>query len=136
MTVHAAKGLEFPVVIIPEAQADLVRDNENLQPDYVVQSDLSVVDAFGLDINPRLSGVRQARNAFNQRERMGQRDRLEEEMRLLYVALTRTREITVLVGAGQGEPNERGNRYCSWQDEILLARDVLSAVGAQFSSSA
>lgn len=135
MTVHAAKGLEFPVVIIPEVQADLVRDNENLQPDYVVQSDLSAVDAFGLDINPRLSGARQARNAFNQRERMGQRDRLEEEMRLLYVALTRTREITVLVGAGQGEPNERGNRYYSWQDEILLARDELSAVGAQFSSS-
>jgi len=133
MTVHAAKGLEFPVVIILEVQADLVRDNENRQPDYVVQSDLSAVDVFGLDINPRLSGIEQARNPFNRRERMGQRDRLEEEMRLLYVALTRTKEIAVLVGAGPGRPNERGNRYYSWQDEVLRAHDMLSTVGAQFS---
>jgi DNA helicase II / ATP-dependent DNA helicase PcrA len=133
MTVHAAKGLEFPVVIIPEVQADLVRDNENKQPDYVVQSDLSAADIFGLDINPRLSGIEQVRNTFNQRERMGQRDRLEEEMRLLYVALTRTREIAVLIGAGWGRPNERGNRYYSWQDEVLRARDMLSRVGTQFS---
>lgn len=133
MTVHAAKGLEFPVVIIPEVQADLVRDNENRLPDYVVQNNLNAGDAFGLDINPRLSGIEQARNTFNQRERMGQRDRLEEEMRLLYVALTRTREIAVLIGAGSERPNERGNHYYSWQDEVLRARDMLRAVGAQFS---
>jgi DNA helicase-2/ATP-dependent DNA helicase PcrA len=132
MTVHAAKGLEFPVVIIPEVQADLVRDNENMQPDYVVQSDLNAVDAFGLDINPRLSGIRQAQNMFNRRERMGLRDHLEEEMRLLYVALTRTREVMVLVGAGQDRPNERGHRYYSWQDEVLRARDMLREAGAQF----
>lgn len=133
MTVHAAKGLEFPVVIIPEVQADLVRDNENRLPDYAVQNNLNAGDAFGLDINPRLSGIEQARNTFNQRERMGQRDRLEEEMRLLYVALTRTREIAVLIGAGSERPNERGNHYYSWQDEVLRARDMLRAVGAQFS---
>lgn len=107
MTVHAAKGLEFPVVIIPEVQADLVRDNENMQPDYVVQSDHSPADVFGLDINPRLSRIEQARNVFNQRERMGQRDHLEEEMRLLYVALTRTKETSVLIGAGSGRPNSK-----------------------------
>jgi len=132
MTVHAAKGLEFPVVIIPEVQADLVRENENIQPNYVVQSDLSAADIFGLDINPRLSGIEQARNIFNLRERMGQPDRLEEEMRLLYVALTRTKEIAVLVGAGRGRPNARGNRYYSWQDEVLRAQDTLRAVDAQF----
>lgn len=132
MTVHAAKGLEFPVVIIPEVQADLVRDNENRRPDYVVQSDLSAADAFGLDINPRLSGIEQARNIFTQREQMGQRDRLEEEMRLLYVALTRTKEIAVLVGAGSGRPSERRDRYYSWQDEVLHARNLLSSVGGQF----
>ncbi len=132
MTVHAAKGLEFPVVIVPEVQADLVRDNENMQPDYVVQSDLSAVNAFGLDINPRLSGIRQAQNMFNRRERMGLRDHLEEEMRLLYVALTRAREIMVLIGAGQVRPSERGNRSYSWQDEVLRAHDMLREAGAQF----
>lgn len=133
MTVHAAKGLEFPIVIIPEVQADLVRDNENMQPDFVVQSDPNMADVFGLDINPRLSGIRLANGIFDQRQRMGQRDRLEEEMRLLYVALTRTREIAVLIGAGQDRPNERENRYYSWQDEVLRAHDLLMVVGAQFS---
>jgi ATP-dependent exoDNAse (exonuclease V) beta subunit len=132
MTVHAAKGLEFPAVIIPEVQADLVRDNENRLPDYVVQSNFSTDDAFGLDINPRLSGIKQASDTFNRREKMGQRERLEEEMRLLYVALTRTKEIAVLIGAGSDRPNERGYRYYSWQDEVLRARDLLSKVGAQF----
>jgi ATP-dependent exoDNAse (exonuclease V) beta subunit len=132
MTVHAAKGLEFPAVIIPEVQADLVRDNENRLPDYVVQSNFSMDDAFGLDINPRLSGIKQASDTFYQREKMGQRERLEEEMRLLYVALTRTKEIAVLIGAGSDRPNERGYRYYSWQDEVLRARDLLSKVGAQF----
>lgn len=134
MTVHAAKGLEFPVVVIPEVQADLVRANENLQPDYVVQSDPAAADVFGLDINPRLSGMkqRQASELFAQRESLGQRDRLEEEMRLLYVAFTRTREIAVLIGAGSGQLNERGNHHYSWQDEVLRARGMLSTVGAQF----
>ncbi|GHO61330.1 hypothetical protein KSC_002220 [Ktedonobacter sp. SOSP1-52] len=133
MTVHAAKGLEFPVVIIPEVQADLVRDNENMQPDYVVQSDLNAVDdAFGLDIAPQLSGIERSQSKFNQRVQMGQRDRLEEEMRLLYVALTRAKEIAVLVGAGSGQGNRRGNRFYSWQDEVLRARGMLSEVGAQF----
>jgi DNA helicase-2/ATP-dependent DNA helicase PcrA len=134
MTIHAAKGLEFPVVIIPEVQADLVRDNENMQPDYVVQDNPDATnDIFGLDINPRLLGISQAGDAFNRRVHMGQRDRLEEEMRLLYVAITRTKEISVLVGAGSGRLNKRGNPYYSWQDEVLRARDMLRSVGAQFS---
>ncbi len=54
-------------------------------------------------------------------------------MRLLYVALTRTREIAVLIGAGSERLNERGNPYYSWQDEVLRARNLLSMVGARFS---
>jgi DNA helicase-2/ATP-dependent DNA helicase PcrA len=132
MTVHAAKGLEFPVVIIPEVQADLMRGNENQQPDYVVQSALGATDIFGLDINPRLAGSQQARDKFYQRVKLGQRDRLEEEMRLLYVALTRTKEIAILIGTGAGQLNRREDSRYSWQDEVLQARNMLKAVGAQF----
>jgi ATP-dependent exoDNAse (exonuclease V) beta subunit len=53
-------------------------------------------------------------------------------MRLLYVALTRAREIMVLIGAGQVRPSERGNRSYSWQDEVLRAHDMLREAGAQF----
>lgn len=76
MTIHAAKGLEFPVVIIPEVQANLVRDNENRQPDFVVQNDLKANDIFGLDITPQLSGIEQVQKSFTRRVQMGQRDRL------------------------------------------------------------
>ncbi|HEU5377182.1 MAG TPA: ATP-dependent helicase, partial [Ktedonobacteraceae bacterium] len=62
MTIHAAKGLEFPVVIIPEVQVDLV--HEKMQPDFVVQNDLTANDIFGLDITPHLSGMEQAKRSF------------------------------------------------------------------------
>ena len=90
MTVHAAKGLEFPVVCV----ADLGRQPNLRAPDLLVDGErigLRLMRLDGGDSTPalaydELSAERRAREA-------------EEEERVFYVAMTRARERLVLSGA-------------------------------------
>ena len=72
MTVHAAKGPEFPVVIVPEVRADLVWEGRlpNLAVQAVPQSRpgpaagviaSQLGDDFGVDINPAVMYEKNAR---------------------------------------------------------------------------
>jgi ATP-dependent helicase/nuclease subunit A len=89
MTIHAAKGLEFPVVCL----ADLGRQPNTQTPDLLVDGDrvgLRLVRLDGAGSNPALDYAdlcreRRAREA-------------EEEDRILYVAMTRARERLLLSG--------------------------------------
>ncbi len=90
MTIHAAKGLEFPVVCL----ADLGRQPNTQTPDLLVDGDrvgLRLVRIDGAGSSPaleyeQLCQERRAREA-------------EEEDRILYVAMTRARERLLLSGA-------------------------------------
>jgi ATP-dependent helicase/nuclease subunit A len=90
MTVHAAKGLEFPVVVV----ADLGRQPNSRTPDLLVDGKrigLRLVRLDGGESTPaleydQLCDERRAREA-------------EEEDRVFYVAMTRARELLVLSGA-------------------------------------
>lgn len=92
MTIHGSKGLEFPVVFLLAAGHAFNRtgQNERLQCDPDVGVGLSCADypTRGELVSLRypLARVRRA-----QRE-------LEEELRLLYVALTRAREQLMIIG--------------------------------------
>jgi len=90
MTVHAAKGLEFPVVCL----ADLGRQPNTQTPDLLVDSDriglrLVRLDGAGPTVTLDYAELCQERR---QRE-------AEEEDRILYVAMTRARERLLLSGA-------------------------------------
>ncbi len=90
MTIHAAKGLEFPVVCV----ADLGRQPNTQTPDLLVDGErvgLRLMRLDGAGSSPaldyeELSRERRAREA-------------EEEDRILYVAMTRARERLLLSGA-------------------------------------
>jgi ATP-dependent exoDNAse (exonuclease V) beta subunit len=90
MTIHAAKGLEFPVVCL----ADLGRQPNTQTPDLLVDAQRVGLRLVGLDgagsvpalDYESLSGERRLREA-------------EEEDRILYVAMTRARERLLLSGA-------------------------------------
>ena len=49
MTIHAAKGLEFPVVVV----ADLGRKGNTRQPDLLVDGDRVGLRLVGIDNTPR-----------------------------------------------------------------------------------
>ncbi|TNE88685.1 MAG: ATP-dependent helicase, partial [Deltaproteobacteria bacterium] len=123
MTIHAAKGLEFPIVIIPEVQRPLTAG----------PPPLFSVGAGGLDVQvfPE-DGVRDSRTArFFADQPARRRHELDEAIRLLYVAVTRATHSVVLVGSGRTEPQEADSPYYAWLDEVLRARPALEALGAR-----
>ncbi len=90
MTIHAAKGLEFPVVCV----ADLGRAVNGAQPDLLVDG-----PRIGLRL-ARLDGSEPAA-CFDYESLCDQRRRADaaEEERIVYVAMTRARERLLLSGA-------------------------------------
>ncbi len=90
MTIHAAKGLEFPVVCL----ADLGRQPNSQTPDLLVDG-----ERVGLRL-VRLDGARSSPALDYEQLCEERRDReAEEEDRILYVAMTRARERLLLSGA-------------------------------------
>ncbi len=95
MSIHKSKGLEFPVVLL--GNVDRKFNTKALAAKVVVHSELGYgpqyVDSdFGLTYqNVARSAVRAA----------VKRDDMSEELRILYVALTRAREKLILLGTGE-----------------------------------
>ncbi len=90
MTIHAAKGLEFPVVCL----ADLGRQPNTQTPDMLVDG-----ERVGLRLM-RLDGARSTPALDYEQLCEERRAReAEEEDRILYVAMTRARERLLLSGA-------------------------------------
>jgi ATP-dependent helicase/nuclease subunit A len=90
MTIHAAKGLEFPVVCV----ADLGRQPNLRAPDLLIDGariGLRLVALEGGDSTPALDY-----DALCAERR---RREAEEEDRIFYVAMTRARELLLLSGA-------------------------------------
>ncbi len=113
MSIHAAKGLEFPVVCV----ADLGRAINNRQPDLLVDG-----ERLGLSLL-RLDGAK-ASPALDYAELAAERKQAEaeEEERILYVAMTRARERLLLSGAVELErwPDpSRAGTMISWLGPAL-----------------
>jgi ATP-dependent helicase/nuclease subunit A len=90
MTVHAAKGLEFPVVCL----ADLGRQPNARTPDLLVDGERIGVRLMRLDGERSTPALAYAELCAERRQREA-----EEEDRILYVAMTRARELLLLSGA-------------------------------------
>ena len=98
ITVHASKGLEYPVCFMVGCGSE-IRDKES--------GPFAYVEGFGLAFRLRdNSGLSLVENpAVNAIARMRAARSFEEELRILYVALTRAREQLYLFGTvGKGDP--------------------------------
>ncbi|MGR3311588.1 MAG: UvrD-helicase domain-containing protein [Candidatus Brocadiales bacterium] len=91
MTIHAAKGLEFPVVIVP----DIGRVRTNRVEDFV----FSVQDGISFIIKNSLTGVEETPLSYNQITSQMKTKELKESACLFYVAMTRSKEHLILSGS-------------------------------------
>ena len=114
MSVHSSKGLEFPVVFLVNTGDAFSKQDEKgtFCVDHTLGVTLCLRDATG---QIRLE------NPVHALMKMALRDKSrEEEMRLLYVALTRARERLIITGSARG----RSSVYSKGVTErIKLIRD-------------
>lgn len=108
MTVHGAKGLEAPLVILPDTAAWKAPD----APEIVAQDGVPLWRGKSETMPPLIAwAVERARAA-----------QLAERDRLLYVAMTRAE--TWLIAAGAGDPGKDG---LAWHSRIQRAMEALDA---------
>ncbi|MEC5423665.1 helicase-exonuclease AddAB subunit AddA [Virgibacillus sp. C22-A2] len=92
MTIHKSKGLEFPVVIL--GAMDKQFNLQDLRQKYLLHKDLGFASKF-IDPVKRITYPTLFYHALQQEKT---RELLAEELRVLYVALTRAKEKLVMVG--------------------------------------
>ncbi len=116
MTVHGAKGLEAPIVILPDtAKRQAPRGSE-----VVVLPNGTACWKSARESCPRV--LREAIDARQSKD-------MAERMRVLYVALTRAETWLIVCGAGDaGKPGE------SWYTHVAAALDQLGTETVSFCS--
>ncbi len=122
LTIHAAKGLEFKVVIV----ADAGRDKAPPSPDEI----LALSDGrFGFRVADPLTTKR--RGAFDYDDVRDARRAEEdgEKLRLYYVAMTRAKERLIVSGAIDQEKKADAATPIGWVLERLDAAEELEAAG-------
>ncbi|MCA9947840.1 MAG: hypothetical protein KC449_30370, partial [Anaerolineales bacterium] len=109
MSVHAAKGLEFPVVVV----ADLGRNSRPPRTERILHD-----PAFGLVCQRRDElGEWQKPAGFLWAEWLNEQMELAESKRLLYVACTRAADLLILSGRQSGGANWLNDICAAWEIE-------------------
>ncbi len=121
MTIHRAKGLQFPIVIVPGLWTPLM--SKGHEPKFFVSAE------EGLDLNLDRVSFDTASSRWQPRLQEYREERLSEEFRLLYVAITRAQHSVILIGGSRDQPNPPTSRFYCWRDEVLPALECMSAEG-------
>jgi ATP-dependent helicase/nuclease subunit A len=118
MSIHQSKGLEFPVVALGCLGAQF--NFQDLREDILLNAELGLCPKI---IAPE-SGQPYPSLPLWMAKRREQRELLGEEMRLLYVAMTRARDTLVLTAL---DNNRNGRRWASDRTAPLSDRELVSA---------
>lgn len=92
MTIHKSKGLEFPVVFV----ADMAKEfnTKDLQKKVLLDHQIGIGLNY-MDLEQRVSYTTLPKKALEQKIKQ---ENISEEMRVLYVAMTRAKEKMILTG--------------------------------------
>jgi len=113
MTVHGAKGLEAPIVILP----DCAEPNSQIR-DSLLEGETGTVWKASADGQPQVQA-----QALAEAKEADQRER----DRLLYVALTRAEKWLVVAAAGK-----LGSQGNAWYDQVRLGMERSGAEPTEF----
>lgn len=93
MSIHKSKGLEFPIVIL--AGMGKLFNKQDTRGKILIDSDFGIATDY-LDGERRLKGPTLKKNVLRRRMEL---EALGEELRVLYVAMTRAKEKLILTAA-------------------------------------
>lgn len=127
MTVHKAKGLEFPVVAIADSHHERPRRDEDVLVDRRLGLAIRVPEGTGRLARPRLFDTIAARTSDRE---------ANESLRLLFVAMTRARDRLLVSGVLTERSLGRrlGVEACSWLEWLLGALDVDPQAGTSLAA--
>jgi ATP-dependent helicase/nuclease subunit A len=109
--VHGAKGLEAPIVILPDTADRKDADRDQI---FALQGGPALWKTRADDSPPLIAAEAAARRAL----------RMDEERRLMYVAMTRAQSRLVVAAAGAVKEDKAESWY-------MLIRDGMARVGAK-----
>lgn len=92
MSIHKSKGLEFPIVILAGMGKKFNR--QDLYGKILIDSELGIATDY-VDPEQRLKNTTLKKNVLKRKMEL---DSLGEELRILYVAMTRAKEYLVMTG--------------------------------------
>lgn len=129
MTVHAAKGLEFPVVAVMKmertvdqrSRARLLVKNAG---ERLLRCDAALGEPRTGTVAVRIRHPRRPREIYTSRlfaalHRLDQAQQLAESRRLFYVAATRAKECLLLAGRELGQRGRTRESWQKWFEEAL-----------------
>ncbi|NNU79215.1 double-strand break repair helicase AddA [Halovulum dunhuangense] len=123
MTIHGAKGLEAPIVILPDTAPP--RGNRGRSMLRPLGARAVALAGTAADRPRALAQVEEQAAALAQ----------EERWRLLYVALTRAESWLIVAGAGDKEGDPETSWYAAIRDAMAALGPVEAADGVQVLSS-
>lgn len=108
MTIHSSKGLEFPVVFIAGTSRSF--NMQDIRKSYMLDKEYGFAAKY-INIDKRISYPSLPQLAFKRKKKM---EMLAEEMRVLYVALTRAKEKLFLIGSLK----DADKKIDQWNDNL------------------
>ena len=102
MSIHKSKGLEFPVVFLSGMGKTF--NKRDLYSRLLIDSDLGIGTDY-LDLEQRLKGSTLKKNVLRRRMEL---DNLGEELRVLYVGMTRAKEKLIMTGTDRSLEKKKG----------------------------
>ncbi|MEF3354289.1 helicase-exonuclease AddAB subunit AddA [Paenibacillus sp. GYB006] len=126
MTIHRSKGLEFPIVFV--AGMSKMFNQQDLNAPFMMHKELGFGPRF-VDEENRVSYPTLASLAIRRRAHA---ELLAEEMRVLYVALTRPKEKMILIGTVKDAVQKAMNWSQIKNHQALLLPETLLASGRSY----
>jgi ATP-dependent helicase/nuclease subunit A len=120
LTIHAAKGLEAPIVILADTHFDEPPDDRN---DVLVAWPPERAAPEHFSLVARLSEVGQSRSHW---VALDQAQRAQESWNLLYVGMTRARQVLIVTGVERARPAAG-----SWYERIAAALGTYGGAALQ-----